>query len=76
MLDAVPAALGDDAHLVTARTIFDIYTGKGIDDGKQSVALRLTFYDATRALSEDDLATLSSRLIAAFGATFGAQLRA
>src|SRR5579863_4278696 len=40
--DIVRAALGVDRKLIAAVTVFDVYEGKGIDDGKKSVAIAVT----------------------------------
>jgi len=38
----VRAAQGVDKKLITGVTVFDVYEGKGIDDGKKSIAIAVT----------------------------------
>jgi len=40
--DIVRAAQGVDKKLITDVTVFDVYEGKGIDDGKKSIAIAVT----------------------------------
>ena len=55
--------------------LFDEYRGEGIDSGRKSLALGLTFQDTSRTLNEDDVETAVGRVIAALKADFDAQLR-
>ena len=78
---AVPAqALVDLArrtagrHLVNLE-LFDEYRGEGIDSGRKSLALGLTFQDTSRTLNEEDVETAVGRVLAALKADFDAQLR-
>ena len=78
---AVPAqALVDLArrtagkHLVNLE-LFDEYRGEGIDSGRKSLALGLTFQDTSRTLNEEDVESAVGRVLAALKADFDAQLR-
>ena len=55
--------------------LFDEYRGEGIDSGRKSLALGLTFQDTSRTLNEEDVETAVGRVIAALKADFDAQLR-
>ena len=56
-------ALGFGAGpLVTGVTLFDIYRGAQIGDGKKSVAFRVTFTAPDRALTDDDLARVRPKI--------------
>ena len=78
---AIPAqALVDLARrtagkLLVNLELFDEYRGEGIDSGRKSLALGLTFQDTSRTLNEDDVETAVGRVIAALKADFDAQLR-
>ncbi len=51
------AAKKDDIAVEAVR-LFDIYTGKGIDEGKKSLAFSLVFRAADRTLAEEQIAPL------------------
>jgi phenylalanyl-tRNA synthetase beta chain len=55
--------------------LFDEYRGKGIDSGRKSLALALTFQDSSRTLKEEEVDTLRQTVVTALGAEFGAVLR-
>ncbi len=55
--------------------LFDEYRGEGIDSGRKSIAMGLTFQDSSRTLNEEDVETAVGRVIAALKAGFDARLR-
>ncbi len=61
-------------ELITDIALFDVYTGKGVDAGKKSVAVKITLQAADRTLSEADIAGVSQSVVAA-ATTLGGQLR-
>lgn len=64
-----------DKQLITGIEIFDVYTGKGVDAGKKSVAIKVTLQSLERTLSEQDITTVSAAIVAAASKNFGGQLR-
>jgi phenylalanyl-tRNA synthetase beta chain len=72
LLDAVrrnaPATLNDSA-------VFDLYRGEGIDGGRKSVAIGLTFRSDSRTLDDAEVDGLVETIIARLEAEFGAELR-
>lgn len=64
-----------DRKLITGIDIFDVYAGKGLEEGKKSVAVKVTLQASDRTLSEADISAASSAVIAAAGKAFGGQLR-
>jgi phenylalanyl-tRNA synthetase beta chain len=55
--------------------LFDEYRGKGIDSGRKSLALALTFQHSSRTLKEDEVETEIAKIIRALESQFNAQLR-
>ena len=55
--------------------LFDLYTGKGVDPGKKSIALRIVMQDTQRTLQEAEVDTALQQLIAYLQQAFTAQLR-
>lgn len=72
LLDAVRAQAGE--FLVNLQ-LFDIYRGKGIDSGKKSLALGLTFRASSRNLTESEVDATMSALLEALETGFKAVLR-
>lgn len=72
VLDAVRRAAGP---LLTNLQLFDVYRGEGIDSGRKSLALGLTFQDSSRTLRESEVDALEAQVIEALQASLGAQLR-
>ena len=53
--DIVRAAQGVDKKLITAVTVFDVYEGKGIDDGKKSVAIAVTMQPREKTMTDQEI---------------------
>lgn len=66
--EAVPA-------LLTHFELFDVYRGKGIDSGRKSLALGLTFQDLSRTLTDADVDDAMERVITALQTQLRAILR-
>ncbi len=55
--------------------LFDVYTGKGIEPGKKSLAFRIVMQDTQRTLQDAEVDEVVQQLIAFLRQSFGAQLR-
>ncbi|GMR08754.1 MAG: phenylalanine--tRNA ligase subunit beta [Gammaproteobacteria bacterium] len=55
--------------------LFDVYTGKGVDLGKKSLALALILRGSSRTLNEEDINTVMGRVIASLQQELNAILR-
>lgn len=64
-----------EKNLITCVEIFDVYSGKGVDAGKKSVAVKVTLQSFERTLSEADITAVSSAIIAGAAKGFGGTLR-
>jgi len=73
--DVSKALSGADKLLITGIEIFDVYAGKGLEDGKKSVAVKVTLQAGDRTLSEADITTVSSAIVASAAKGFGGVLR-
>jgi phenylalanyl-tRNA synthetase beta chain len=54
---------------------FDRYQGKGIPDGKVSLALRLTFQSPERTLTDGEVDTATTAIVETLAAQLGAVRR-
>jgi len=61
--------------LVQDIKLFDVYTGKGIDPGKKSLAFRIVMQDTQRTLQDVEVDTAVQQLVAYLHQSFAAQLR-
>jgi phenylalanyl-tRNA synthetase beta chain len=65
---------GAGSYLVEL-TLFDVYTGKGIDPKRKSVALGLTFRDQSRTLGDDDVNPALGQVVDLLKKNYKAELR-
>jgi phenylalanyl-tRNA synthetase beta chain len=72
VIDCVRKVAG---NLLVNLELIDEYRGKGIDSGRKSLAVGLTFQDSSRTLNEDEAERMKAEVIAALGAELGAQPR-
>jgi phenylalanyl-tRNA synthetase beta chain len=73
--DIVKAAKSADKNLITDAYIFDVYTGKGIDPGKKSIAFAVTIQPREKSLTDAELEEISKKIIGAVIAKTGGTLR-
>lgn len=69
---------GLSAHspaLIQDIRLFDVYTGKGIDPGKKSVAFRIVMQDTQRTLQDAEVDAAMQHLVAYLQSAYAAQLR-
>jgi phenylalanyl-tRNA synthetase beta chain len=74
--DIVRAAQGVDKKLITAVTVFDVYEGKGIDDGKKSVAIAVTIQPREKTLTDQEIDAVAAKIVAEVTKKTGGVLRA
>lgn len=72
LLKAVKSA---DKALIADATLFDIYQGKGVQEGQKSVAVEVRIQPRDHTLTEAEIEALSAKIVAA-AAKAGAVLRA
>ena len=63
-------------RIVTAATVFDLFEGKGIADGKKAVAVRLVYQSPNKTLSGDQIGKIESQIMKQMSKELGAELRA
>ncbi|WP_419243654.1 phenylalanine--tRNA ligase subunit beta [Photobacterium leiognathi] len=73
--DVVEACRVNGGELLTDVNLFDVYTGKGVEEGNKSLAIALTLQSAERTLEEADIASAVEAIVAALAEKFGASLR-
>lgn len=63
------------SHLVTEIALFDVYRGKGVEEGKKSLAFKVLMQDTARTLTDAEVDSVMQDLIAAAANSHAAQLR-
>ncbi len=72
LLRVARSSAGSD--MIDAR-VFDQYSGEGIDPGRQSIALGLTWQNAERTLTEEEVNADLEKVVSHLGEQFNASLR-
>ena len=60
---------------LTKIELFDVYTGKGIEENKKSIAYSLTFEKMDRTLTDDEINEILNKIIEILEKKIGAELR-
>jgi phenylalanyl-tRNA synthetase beta chain len=69
------AARGVDRKLVSDIRLFDVYEGKGLPEGKKSLAIAVTLQPREATLTDTEIEAFSKRLVAAVEKATGGTLR-
>ncbi|MBN1883136.1 MAG: phenylalanine--tRNA ligase subunit beta [Deltaproteobacteria bacterium] len=72
IVEAVRDATGDIGRDIT---VFDVYTGRQIDEGKKSLALSVMYQSDERTLTDEEVNTVHSRVIDVLEKTLSVQIR-
>lgn len=64
-----------ERRLLTDITLFDVYEGKNLPEGKKSYAISLTLQDSEKTLQDKQIDAVMSKVIANLEKRLGAQLR-
>lgn len=74
--DIVRAALSADKKLITGVNVFDVYEGKGIDDGKKSIGIAVTIQPREKTLTDQEIEAVAAKIVAEVTKKTGGMLRA
>ena len=69
------AARGAERALITGVSLFDVYEGDKLPEGKKSIAIEVTFQPRERTLKDDEIEAAARKVIAAVAKATGATLR-
>ncbi|WP_421994295.1 phenylalanine--tRNA ligase subunit beta [Reyranella sp.] len=71
----VRAARNADKALVAGARVFDVYAGKGVPEGKKSLAISVTLQPVERTLTDAEIEAVSDKIVAQVAKATGATLR-
>ena len=61
--DILRAARGADKQLISDVSLFDVYRGKGVEDGHKSLAIDVTLAPKDATLTEAEIEAVSNKII-------------
>lgn len=73
--DIVRAAKSADKKMIADAYIFDVYAGKGVEEGKKSLALNVIIQPQDKTLTDEEIEAISQDIIGAVNAKTGGVLR-
>ncbi|HWD29190.1 MAG TPA: phenylalanine--tRNA ligase subunit beta [Rhizomicrobium sp.] len=73
--EVLRAAKGAERNLIESAAIFDVYEGKGVPEGKKSLAITVRIQPKDKTLTEPEIEALMQKIVAAVGKATGATLR-
>lgn len=74
--DLLKAVLQSDRKLIARADVFDIYEGKGVPEGKKSLAVAVTLQPRDRTMTDTEIEAAADKIVAAVARATGAILRA
>jgi phenylalanyl-tRNA synthetase beta chain len=72
----VKAARGADRQLIDRVDVFDVYEGKGVLDGKKSLAISVRLQPKERTLTDAEIEASAQKIVTAVAKATGGTLRA
>ena len=73
--DIIRAVSSADKNLIVHVDVFDVYQGKGVEDGHKSIAVNVVLQPAKDTLTEKDLEGVSKKIVDQVAKKTGATLR-
>ncbi len=63
--DVLRAAKGADRNLIEAANVFDVYEGKGVPEGKKSLAISVRLQPKDKTLTDAEIEAIAQKIVAA-----------
>jgi len=73
--EAIKAAKSAERALIERVDVFDLYEGKGIPEGKKSLAIAVRMQPKDRTLTDAEIETIAQKIVAAVTKATGGALR-
>jgi phenylalanyl-tRNA synthetase beta chain len=74
--DVIRAAQGADKALIAGVSVFDIFEGPSLGEGRKSMAIEVTLQPREKTLTDQEIDAVSSRIIAEVKKATGGEIRA
>jgi len=69
-------AIANRNRIITSATVFDLFEGKGVPDGRKAVAVRLVYQSPSKTLTADQIGKIEGQVLNQLSKELGAELRA
>ncbi|MFD0917316.1 phenylalanine--tRNA ligase subunit beta [Pseudahrensia aquimaris] len=69
------AAKGADKKLITDVTVFDVFEGPSLGEGRKSIAIEVTLQPSDKSLTDEQIDAISTKVVENVTKTTGAELR-
>jgi len=73
--EVLRAVKGAERNLIETASIFDVYEGKGVPEGKKSLAISVRIQPRDKTLTEPEIEALVQKIVSAVSKSTGAVLR-
>jgi phenylalanyl-tRNA synthetase beta chain len=73
--DVLKAAKGVDRLLIERADVFDLYEGKGVPEGRKSLAIAVRLQPRDKTLTDAEIETVAQKIVAAVTKATGGTLR-
>jgi len=73
--DVVRAASSADRALIAGVNVFDVFTGRGVPEGKKSLAIEVTLQPRDKTLTDAEIEAVAAKIVAAVVKATGGELR-
>jgi phenylalanyl-tRNA synthetase beta chain len=73
--EVLRAAASADRALIREVGVFDVFTGKGVPDGKKSLAIEVTLQPRDKTLTDAEIEAVAEKIVAAVKKATGGELR-
>lgn len=73
--EVIRAASGADRALITAVSVFDVFTGQGVPEGKKSLAIEVTLQPSEKTLTDAEIEAVAAKIVTAVTKSTGGELR-
>jgi phenylalanyl-tRNA synthetase beta chain len=73
--DVVRAAMGADKKLIANVSVFDVFEGKALGEGKKSLALEVTLQPREKTLTDAEIDAVAQRIVAEVKKATGGEIR-
>ena len=73
--DLVRAAQNVDRKLIAGVTVFDLYQGPGVAQGKKSIAIAVTLQPRDKTMTDEEIDAMGQKIVAEVGKRTGGVLR-
>jgi len=73
--EVIRAASGADRAFITEVSVFDVFTGQGVPEGKKSLAIEVTLQPREKTLTDAEIESVATKIVAAVTKATGGELR-